>query len=94
MTYIINIWKSSYGSGVACIWRGTDRKQFLKEIQKAVQKYGAVKNIARWVNYGNYEIFSFTDSARAYYSWLDFEFSKKPISAKYVKIGKGGIIDG
>lgn len=89
MTYIINIWQYSDSDGVSCIWRGTDRKSFFKEIQKAVLKYGSVKGIGRIIDYSDYTIFSFASRPVGYNAWLRMEFCKKPLSVKYVKVTKG-----
>lgn len=89
MTYIINIWQDSLSAGVSCIWRGTDRKSFFNEIEKAVLKYGSVKGFGRLIQYNDYTVFSFATRPAAYNVWVQMEFCKKPLSVKYVKVTKG-----
>lgn len=90
MTYIINLWKRSHTNGTCCVWRGTDRKQFEREKEKAIAKYKPYKGIARLAVFSDYVIFSFADCADAFSAWRDLTYFKAPLAVSFVKAGKRG----
>ncbi len=87
MKYFIFLWNDASNNGTAPIWNGSDKRDYERMKKEMVKRYPPFKSITREAVYQNgYTIFSFAETARGYYGFIDMAYQRKPISVKYQKI--------
>lgn len=83
MMYLINIWSKAAGlGGTAPIWRGTDRKEWLRQIVKAIKTRGIKPTRCRVVEHEDLTVCGMAQSEIAYQTMRE----SVPLMARKIRL--------
>lgn len=66
--YMVNLWFEPKSTGTACLWRGTDRDEWIRQIRKALKEHPTRPRMCRTVTQQDRTVFSMT-SENAWDMW-------------------------
>ena len=81
MIYIVNMWNDSHSTGTGCLYRTNRKADFLKKAIEIFDFYG-VSNY-RLVIHPGITVLSFPENQVSYYTWINQEFTRKPVFSEY-----------
>lgn len=81
MIYIVNVWNDANSIGTGCLYRTNRKADFLKKAKELFEFYGVTNY--RLVIHAGITVLSFPENMVSYYTWINQEFTRKPVFCEY-----------